>query len=285
MKMHTCRIRKAAALLTAVTGLLASSGCGWFHRDNPQETADTFFQLLSSGKTREAYDSTAFTFQAGQTFNGFEQTTHELGIADYSAITWTRRVPKNPKETSLEGEITRKDGSKVPVAITLVKQAGQWKLYALHISGKNGPAPTKNPFTLVGKGPEFNDVYTSHPVPSQPEVVELSRGALLKLNDAIKRRDFKELFNSLSDKWRNQIGLSLRRLERTYQPFIDAGVTLDGVASVEPVFTDPPQVNSEGLLIVTGYFPTQPYRVNFSLEFNYEMPDWKLFGLDVSLVQ
>lgn len=283
--MHLARIQKNAMQLVAAAALLlAPVGCGSFRAADPQEAASAFFKLLSEGKTREAYEKTAFTFQAAQTFPSFEQTAHELGIADYTAINWTRRVV-NPKEATLDGEITRKDGSRVPVAITLLKQAGEWKLYALHTPGKNDPAPTKNPFTLVGKGPDFNDVYTSHPMPSQPELAALSRDALLKLNDAIKRRDFRELFNSLSEKWRNQIGLSLRRLERTYQPFIDAGVTLDGVTSTEPFFTQPPQINSKGLLVLTGYFPTQPYRVNFSLEFTYEMPNWRLFGLDVALMQ
>src|SRR5204863_319413 len=142
------RIHKVAvplAIVAMVAALmLALAGCGLFGGADPQDAANTFFQLLSSGKTREAYDSTAFTFQAAQSFQGFEQTAHELGIADYSAITWTRRVA-NPKEASLDGEITRKDGSKVPIAITLVKQAGDWKLYALHTPGKNDPAPTKIP--------------------------------------------------------------------------------------------------------------------------------------------
>jgi hypothetical protein len=108
---------------------------------------------------------------------------------------------------------------------------------------------------------------------------------MLKLNEAIKTKDFNDFYQSVSETWRNDIGLSIKRMERTYQPFIDIGVNLDAVEKADPVFTDPPQINSSGYLMLIGYFPAQVHRITFKLEFTYEMPEWKLFGIDVALVR
>ena len=43
-------------------------------------------------------------------------------------------------------------------------------------------------------------------------------------------------------------------------------------------------LEGEGLLVVAGMFPTQPYRVAFSFKYMYEVPRWKLFGIDVNLL-
>ena len=78
-----------------------------------------------------------------------------------------------------------------------------------------------------------------------------------------------------------EIGAS--RLHRAFQPFIDKEVDLSGVTTRKPIFDGPPQVTTDGLMVVTGHYPTEPYRVAFSMKFMYELPKWKLFGLDVSL--
>ena len=58
---------------------------------------------------------------------------------------------------------------------------------------------------------------------------------------------------------------------------------LSGIRGVPPVFEEPPTITTEGLLTMQGYYPTKPLRVLFTMKFLYELPRWKLFGLDVSL--
>ena len=45
----------------------------------------------------------------------------------------------------------------------------------------------------------------------------------------------------------------------------------------------PPVINTEGVLVINGHFHTAPYQVYFNMKFMYELPRWKLFGLDVNL--
>jgi len=44
-------------------------------------------------------------------------------------------------------------------------------------------------------------------------------------------------------------------------------------------------VNSDGLLILAGHYDGHPYRIQFALKYIYELPSWKLFGLDVNLLK
>ena len=78
-----------------------------------------------------------------------------------------------------------------------------------------------------------------------------------------------------------EIGAS--RLQHAFQPFIEKDVRLDMIKEMEPVIDGPAQVSTDGLLLVSGQYPTQPYRMFFSLKFYSELPKWKLFGIDVSL--
>jgi len=78
-----------------------------------------------------------------------------------------------------------------------------------------------------------------------------------------------------------EIGAS--KLQRAFQPFIDQQIDLSAIKMLEPKFDAPARVNTDGLLFVSGEFPSKPYRVIFSLKFMYELPKWKVFGLDVTM--
>lgn len=80
-----------------------------------------------------------------------------------------------------------------------------------------------------------------------------------------------------------QIELGAARLQRAFQPFIDRGISIAGIKEKEAVFLEPPQVSTDGLLIISGYYPTEPFKVNFVLKYIYQLSKWKLFGVDVSV--
>ncbi len=247
---------------------------------DPVEAANAFFALLGKGDTHTAYDNASFAFQAQQSYGNFDATVKDLGLAEVGAD-WTRRVI-NEKEAALEGEATNKSGKKLPVSVKLVQESGDWKIYSLNAGGHGNITPTENKFSLVGKGAAFTDAFNKD-LPTQAEIVALVRESLLKFNEAIQKKSFADFYDYVAVSWQSQ--LSEKRLQRAFQPFIDAQVNLADVAKVEPVFDQQPQVNSEGLLVANGYFPTQPYRVVFTLKYTYELPKWKLFGIDVNLVK
>ena len=58
---------------------------------------------------------------------------------------------------------------------------------------------------------------------------------------------------------------------------------LSGVAVLEPQLTLLPQIEANGLLHMTGFFPSVPKQVNFELLYSPVNGHWRLFGLSVNL--
>ncbi|MBN9552557.1 MAG: hypothetical protein J0H31_27820 [Alphaproteobacteria bacterium] len=61
------------------------------------------------------------------------------------------------------------------------------------------------------------------------------------------------------------------------------GLDLAGVAVLEPQLTLLPQIETNGMLHMAGFFPSVPFRLNFELLFAPADHQWKLFGISVDL--
>ncbi|MBZ9852030.1 hypothetical protein LB565_29030 [Mesorhizobium sp. CA14] len=61
------------------------------------------------------------------------------------------------------------------------------------------------------------------------------------------------------------------------------GIDLAGVAVLEPQLTLLPQIETNGMLHMAGFFPSVPFRLNFELLFAPADHQWKLFGISVDL--
>jgi hypothetical protein len=53
------------------------------------------------------------------------------------------------------------------------------------------------------------------------------------------------------------------------------------VKELKPTFDPAAEVNSDGVLIVRGYYPTKPNHVVFQLKYIEEEDEWKLVGINV----
>jgi hypothetical protein len=62
-------------------------------------------------------------------------------------------------------------------------------------------------------------------------------------------------------------------------------IDLSGVAVLDPQLTVLPQIESNGMLHMAGFFPSVPTQVNFELLFAPVNGQWRLFGLSVNLGQ
>jgi hypothetical protein len=58
-------------------------------------------------------------------------------------------------------------------------------------------------------------------------------------------------------------------------------VDLFAVALMAPQLSSAPSLDGNGMLRLTGYFPTQPLRINFDLLFQNVDQNWRLFGISV----
>jgi hypothetical protein len=262
-------------VLAACVLALLLPACG--KKGVPADAAKSFFGKLAAGQSAQAYAESAFGFQAQQTEKAFAQTVSEMRLTEVDALDW-ETLETGDQQAKMRVEITRKDGTKLPLIVTLVYESRAWRVHSLR--SPHGSTRTENRFSVVGKGAAFSDAQSQR-MPDESEVKQMILRTLEKFDEAVQQRSFTDFYNDVSVAWQKQ--LSVGQLERAFQPFVNASVRFGGLKEAEMQLDGPPVINTEGVLVVNGQFHTAPYQVYFTMKFVYELPRWKLFGLDVNL--
>lgn len=229
------------------------------------KSADNFLGLIGAGKIAEAYESASATLKSQQTLDAFTKSVTTLGLTDFSSVSWSNRKTENDR-AYLEGSAKTRAGGTIPLNAELVKESGNWKVISL-------TAPQSGVSSTQSGGRQQ--------VPSDDKSKALILASLLDFNKAIRDKSFEHFHASISRAWQEQI--TPDKLKEVFQQFIDKQLDLSPITKVDPVLTDAPQLNSDGLLVLEGYYPTQPLKVNFKLKYIYEHPAWKLFGINVNV--
>ena len=262
-------------LLLACAVMLA--GCS--KKADPAASARTFFEQIAAGNAADAYESATYGFKAQQTGQFFEQTAKELELASFASM--TSEPPETERNSAkLKIEMTTKSGKKIPLIVTLVDERGEWRVHAIRSPKSLETGLSANLFGTVGKGTAFVDAL-NRPMPETQEVNKLIETHLMMFDAAIQEKSFDNFYDRVSRAWQAQ--LTKGQLTREFQPFIDKKISLAGIRGMEPVLDGPTTLTTDGLVIAKGYYDTKPYRVHFLLKFVYELPKWRLFGLDVSI--
>jgi hypothetical protein len=149
----------------------------------------------------------------------------------------------------------------VTFKLTYVQESSAWKLMGINVQAI--------PF-----------VENTGKMPSDKELKALALESLLSFNDAIQRQSFKKFHAEISKLWQKEV--TPEKLLQIFQTFVDQEVDISSIAKLTPTFAKPPAVNDDGLLVLQGYYPTQPSRVSFELKYVYE-EDWKLAGINVQV--
>ena len=117
-------------------------------------------------------------------------------------------------------------------------------------------------------------------LPQDKELKTLVFDSLFAFNKAVQAKNFAQFHQEqLSSQFQKQVPLD--KFTAAFQVFIDKGYDISNIAKSEPIFDVPPAIDSDGLLVLKGHYPTQPNRVTFDLTYIYESPAWKLLGLNV----
>jgi hypothetical protein len=226
------------------------------------KSAEDFLGLIGSGKSPAAYESASATLKSQQTLESFTQSVKELGLTGYASASWSSRETKNDR-AHLEGSAKTRAGGKVPLNVDLVKESGTWKVIRL-----SGPESG----VAVEQG--------GKQLPTDEKSKALILDSLLDFNKAIQDQSFDGFHKKISRAWQEQI--TSDKLKEVFQQFIDKKLDISSIKDVDPVLSEAPQINSDGILVLKGYYPTHPLKVNFELKYIYEHPAWKLFGINVS---
>lgn len=282
--------RAAVVALVCLTAMLAACNRTPPAARDPESAANAFFAAVEKGDAQGAYDGAAFGFQTTQSFEAFMSNVQDLGFIGGQPPSWTTRKDLNDRSARLDGTVINASGNPINVSLTMSRDGAAWKLFSLKTA--IGAQEAEDRFTMVGKGPGFNDVY-HQPMPNQRQLDDLVHQTMARFNSAILAGDFREFYTHVSEEWKSGQRLSgdenslvtPKMLKDHFQGFTDKKIDLSSVAVLPPIYDRPPLINQDGVLEVQGHFETLDYRANFSFQYVYELPFWKLFGMDVTLTR
>ena len=113
-------------------------------------------------------------------------------------------------------------------------------------------------------------------------VIILTRAALMALDQANKTGNYTVLRDLGAPAF--QVNTAAKLAEIFAKQRSD-NLDLSGVAAVDPQLSLLPQIESNGMLHMSGFFPSVPTQVNFELMFAPVNGQWRLFGISVNLGQ
>jgi len=114
-------------------------------------------------------------------------------------------------------------------------------------------------------------------------VLILVRSTLLALDQANKTGNYTVLRDLGAPGF--QAGNTAARLSEIFAEQRNNKLDLSGVAAIDPQLTLLPQIESNGMMHMTGFFPSVPSQVNFDLLFAPVDGQWRLFGIGVNVGQ
>lgn len=254
-----CLIAVAAGLALIVIIILLAFGL----TRGAVKAGDEFLRLIGSGKVAAAYENASPTLKSQQTLQSFEQAVRNLGLTDFASASWSSRETKNDR-ARLEGSVKTRSGGKIPLTMELVKESGTWKVIYLS-------APQAG-VSIEQRGKQL---------PSDEKSKALALDSLLAFNKAVQGKSFVGFHQQISRRWQEQI--TPDKLKEVFNQFIETHIDISPIKEVQPVLSAAPEINSDGILVLEGYYPTHPTKVYFRLKYIYEHPAWKLFGIQVNL--
>jgi hypothetical protein len=113
-------------------------------------------------------------------------------------------------------------------------------------------------------------------------VLILIRSTLLALDQANKTGNYTVLRDLGAPAFQAN---TAARLAEIFAKQRNDNLDLSGVAAIDPQLSLLPQIEPNGLMHMSGLFPSVPSQVNFDLAFAPVNGQWRLFGLSVSVGQ
>jgi hypothetical protein len=113
-------------------------------------------------------------------------------------------------------------------------------------------------------------------------VLILIRSTLLALDHANKTGNYTVMRDLSSPAFQTN---SAARLGELFAKLREDNIDLSGVAVLDPQLSLLPQIDANGMMRMTGFFPSAPSQVNFDLVYAPVNRQWRLYGIAVGIGQ
>ena len=289
-------MRAPALVLRLLLCALLAGAAACSRKDAPPATAQgaaqLFFDRIRRGELAQAFESAGFAFKEPQNLKFFSERVREYELQDSAiALAPLPGDPADAKTAKFNVEVTLKSGQKYALILTMERDQATWRVFSLREPRDPNTGIGKNRFSIVGAPAAMS--YAAHlKVPDDATVRRLVHNSMILFSDAIQTGSFWEFYENASMTWQKE--LTEQKLANAFHSFIDLKINMNGIVDLEPKFDVPPEISADGLLVVTGHYASTPYAVHFTLRYiywldeeltktGYELPEWKLLGLNCHL--
>ncbi|MEF2146194.1 MAG: hypothetical protein V3573_12180 [Desulfovibrionaceae bacterium] len=225
------------------------------------ESADSFFQSVREGRFETAYNYLSKGFRQTVSPEELQAFLRRGALDRYQTSAWTSRNYSGDTG-ELEGTIYSVEGAVTPLSLTFVREEGEWRI---HFIDARLPGLARKEITKD--------------LPDQETLEIMVRDTVSQFSHAVVSADFAEFHTQISALWASQI--SPDELLAVFRAFIDMGKDLTGYDQLDPVFSEPPAIDQDGVMVLKGYIPHERGLLHFRLEYVFEYPEWKLLGINI----
>jgi hypothetical protein len=166
----------------------------------------------------------------------------------------------------LSGDFAAASGE-VSFELVLEMIGSRWRLFGI------GVKPTgKNEARLAAAG--------TSTLPEPAGLLALIRNQIIALNQANLTGNYSVLRGLAAPGF--QEANSFDKLSSIFAVLRERQIDLGPVAVIDPKLTRPAALDQNGMLRLSGFFPSEPERVNFDLAFQNVAGIWRLFGIGLN---
>lgn len=250
-------------LLGIVIFIVVSVAAGLYFTSGVVDVANAFLKAAKEKDFKKAHAYLSQEFKSVASEKALADYLTSSTLSNYKDASWSSREVSGGRG-ELVGTVTTDGGGSVPLKMVFVKENDVWKIYSLRkpdvgIQAENAPAamPTKANQTALVKQ-SINDFFVS-----------------------VNRKDMGHFRSTISNLWQKQF--TTEQLNQAYKAVIDSGANWAALNNVEPVLSSEAIIDNNGVLVLTGFYPTTPSRVYFEQKYIYEGVAWKLIGFHIQV--
>jgi hypothetical protein len=259
-------MKTGLAMVLALALGWGAAGCGRSPQKTIADQADRFFARLRDGQVAEAYAMLAEESRQETGVEAFQQGVEALGLAGNRGVVWDPPYIDDDYGT-IEGVVTTREGPELRQELVFFKKDGTW---AIHIVRE---PVDRTALDLI--------VEARLQQPNPAGMGRLAMGTIRLLAEALDGGDFTEFHRATAPILREQTTPEV--FQETFEWLAAPEVSFDwaSVRDVPPVFDTPPEVDTEGVLAMTGRVPAGDKHLGFELKYVYVQPEWMLISINI----
>lgn len=255
-------MNKWAKILVGIVGVLVLAIASvFFFTSGMVDTADDFFKAVKQQDLAKARSYLAEDFKASTDETALKQFLSKGAILNFKEASWSNRQISGGRG-ELTGSITTESGGVVPIKMVFVKEHDAWKIYSIR-------KPTAG----------LQSEESSPSVPAKIDQVALVKQSIHDFVVSVDKKDMNHFHDTISQLWKKQI--TAGQLNEAFKAIIDSGANWSVLEKFEPIIESGTHVDENGVLTLSGHYPTKPSQVFFKQKYIYEGVAWKLIGFNI----